>query len=1580
MNRRIAYLVILLFWLVPEFGSAVLPETIAAPAPVEGEGASQTLVVSGEVAPSHLPDPQVGSDPVSLQAQAGAQPLSPDRDYDGLTDSVETTGWWNAAGFFTTEPLDPDSDDDGLTDGQEKLFDTDPLADTSPGIYVEYSSDLKTSKYFTWERYGDKFIALHSAVVRRGTTFYVGGPADATIEIEETGSLTNLTPRRDVCMGRWRITVPSGGTVGKYTITLEKGTWSKSLKLYVIFELPTNMSSADVAAYVYSDDPDNFRDEYAIWFMTTFDADYSWSSWPPYHLTYGRAFAFRTDHYLEYVFEDHIINTINGYTSQSSAASALAYHTDQVMRFESNTVRLDMYSALHSYNQYAQCSTQAAAMTSFARGAGIPSRPVMQDWNMDLHNALFDHSAELWLYSTWRVVRTFRHNESPPPTPIAGGIYGPRSRSNWFYHHPDGDIIAVADSDWVWEQTQTDWGGSEQRDYCFANFNTGEIVRWDWVDTEAVPYYGWGREPTDIGDPYSAGFYWPSVPTPSLIVQIEGNGTVTKNPNLSYYSYDDHVTLEAFPAVGWSFTGWSGDLTSTDNPEVFVITEAEDAHVTATFTQDEYGLTISTSGSGSVDKDPDQPTYHYGDVVTLDPDPATGWFFDTWSGPDAGELSDNGNGTWDLLIDGPKQVTANFDQYEYTLTVNPGSGSVVKDPNQSTYHYGDVVELTAHPEPSFDHWSGDLSGSENPEYLTMPNRNASVTAHFTGTQEAGLGSKPLAASNLESNSPGGGHAKAALVPFSTPTPTPGPVGTPAPAAANRSTLAPVSLNTGAVPYLPAVLREMPDKIVRIGQVVADYGVDLDGNGRFDQLVIEVEVSTAQPGYYSIGGFIGSPEFASLMEIPVFASAVTNTYLEAGSQTVQLTVDGTFIALAQVDGPYEVIGLWVSDLGLDSDPVALATQTLDRKVPTYVTAAYKVSDFETLGATLTDQYTERGVDGDRDGRYESLTIDVGLDISTPGTYIVVGDLYDHQGQLISQSVWTGSQSPASLQFGEVAGTVGPYTLEKLYLLNANDEIIDSRAQAYTTQRVVEAEGRTRIVDQPVDQVIPGEIVLQGILPDVYSDAGLDLDGDGLYDLLAIDVQVEVEEGEAGPHRLEGWLAKDGSLISWAESEPIDLAVGTHVLSLRFSGPAIRAHNTDGPFTLAALRLLAGEGYAVLDEVDVAYTTSAYTSDQFESLPYLELAADQVVLFEDRVEDGEGAWSDDWPWDIVTAQSHSPTHSWTDSPGENYGNYRDVSLTTGSIALPAFSRAVLHFQTCYELEADYDYGYVETSTDGGATWAQAATYTDRTVHWSGETVDLGVPDDAGTLRVRFRLDTDSGTTADGWYIDDVVVYFDNDLDDDGISNGVEVGGDPGNPVDTDGDGTPDYQDLDSDADGIPDAAEAGDDLDDPVDTDGDGTPDYRDLDSDGDGIPDSEEGAGDTDGDGTPDFQDTDSDGDGIPDDVEAGDDPANPVDTDGDGTPDYQDDDSDGDGIPDDVEAGEDPTDPVDTDGDGIPDYQDPDSDGDGLPDSEEGGGDTDGDGIPDFQDLDSDNDGLPDAVDPEPNVLHYFIHLPMAFR
>jgi MYXO-CTERM domain-containing protein len=135
---------------------------------------------------------------------------------------------------------------------------------------------------------------------------------------------------------------------------------------------------------------------------------------------------------------------------------------------------------------------------------------------------------------------------------------------------------------------------------------------------------------------------------------------------------------------------------------------------------------------------------------------------------------------------------------------------------------------------------------------------------------------------------------------------------------------------------------------------------------------------------------------------------------------------------------------------------------------------------------------------------------------------------------------------------------------------------------------------------------------------------------------------------------------------------------------------------------------------------------------------------------------------------------------------------------------------------------------------------------------------------------------------------------DSDGDGVGDFVELGPNPGTPIDTDGDGDPDVLDPDDDGDGV-DTVDEDLDMDgDPSndDTDMDGVPNYLDADDDGDGVLTKFESL-DEDLDGAVDYLDDNDDGDAFPTADEDADpngdgDPADAVDTDMDGTPDYLD--------------------------------------------------------------------------------------------
>jgi uncharacterized repeat protein (TIGR02543 family) len=144
----------------------------------------------------------------------------------------------------------------------------------------------------------------------------------------------------------------------------------------------------------------------------------------------------------------------------------------------------------------------------------------------------------------------------------------------------------------------------------------------------------------------------------SLTTNVVGSGTITRN-NAGPYNYGDVVQLTAVPATGWSFSGWTGDLTGSTNPAN--ITISGNMSVTAIFTQDVYTLTTNVVGSGSVTRNNTGP-YHYGDVVQLTAVPATGWSFLAWSG----DLSGSVNPTT-ITINGNKSVTATFALTKYMM-------------------------------------------------------------------------------------------------------------------------------------------------------------------------------------------------------------------------------------------------------------------------------------------------------------------------------------------------------------------------------------------------------------------------------------------------------------------------------------------------------------------------------------------------------------------------------------------------------------------------------------------------------------------------------------------------------------------------------------------------------------------------------------------------------------------------------------------------------------------------------------------------------------------------------------------------
>jgi uncharacterized repeat protein (TIGR02543 family) len=170
------------------------------------------------------------------------------------------------------------------------------------------------------------------------------------------------------------------------------------------------------------------------------------------------------------------------------------------------------------------------------------------------------------------------------------------------------------------------------------------------------------------------------------------NGSITANPPGPYY-YGDEVTLTAAADTGYHFTGWSGDAEGDSSTTTLYINGNKS--VTANFAINTYGLTINTTGSGSVGANPASSEYEHGTQVELSAEADLGWTFAGWSGDLQGTENPQS-----LIMDGPKSVSAVFTQDEYTLTITAEHGTVDASP-AGPYHYGDQVTLTAAADPNF---------------------------------------------------------------------------------------------------------------------------------------------------------------------------------------------------------------------------------------------------------------------------------------------------------------------------------------------------------------------------------------------------------------------------------------------------------------------------------------------------------------------------------------------------------------------------------------------------------------------------------------------------------------------------------------------------------------------------------------------------------------------------------------------------------------------------------------------------------------------------------------------------------------
>lgn len=145
-------------------------------------------------------------------------------------------------------------------------------------------------------------------------------------------------------------------------------------------------------------------------------------------------------------------------------------------------------------------------------------------------------------------------------------------------------------------------------------------------------------------------------------------------------------------------------------------------------------------------------------------------------------------------------------------------------------------------------------------------------------------------------------------------------------------------------------------------------------------------------------------------------------------------------------------------------------------------------------------------------------------------------------------------------------------------------------------------------------------------------------------------------------------------------------------------------------------------------------------------------------------------------VVNNQAHSGSYQW-------YSHRGDESNThlTGAFDLSQVDSATLNYWTWFDIESDWDYGYVEISTDGGKSWTILQTPHSSTANPSGNAFGPGYSGPSGNgpawieesldlspyagqkVLIRFEYVTDDAVNRPGWTLDDISIpeidFFDD-----------------------------------------------------------------------------------------------------------------------------------------------------------------------------------------------------------------------------
>ncbi len=260
-------------------------------------------------------------------------------------------------------------------------------------------------------------------------------------------------------------------------------------------------------------------------------------------------------------------------------------------------------------------------------------------------------------------------------------------------------------------------GGTATASPAGSSFVPGTVVFLTATPNPGYAFAGWSGGLTGLQSPASVVMSSGKTITASFVkvyrlsATAQLGGTVSWSPSGTNFASGTAVNLTATASAGYAFTGWSGDLSGTQNPAVIIL--STNRNIAANF-KPLRTVSITTYGSGQVI--PNGGVFPEGTVLTLraSPNPGNAWWF--WFG--------NANGTttnFTFTVTTNASIGVYFVPL-YSLTISNSTGGTVVASAEGVRLTNNVktmlraystISLTATPAVGyfFKNWSGAITNA-----------------------------------------------------------------------------------------------------------------------------------------------------------------------------------------------------------------------------------------------------------------------------------------------------------------------------------------------------------------------------------------------------------------------------------------------------------------------------------------------------------------------------------------------------------------------------------------------------------------------------------------------------------------------------------------------------------------------------------------------------------------------------------------------------------------------------------------------------------------------------------------------------